>query len=159
MAIGDAEPWEVYLMEQARYAAMKSTCHSKKIGAVCAWIEVGEYGDVEYGEVSSGWNRPLPGFCEDQCEWPIEERHYKSDLKGCTAVHGEAAAVLEAGRMDIATEGLALFCACGIPCAKCLVTLYCAGIKDIYCLRATYYDEETERILQQGLFSIHVLRM
>lgn len=115
-----------YYMSIAHLAASRSTCLSRKVGAVVV---------KDDNPISFGFNGPARGMdhCEDcgGCK-----RRAKSDYKSgayleiCPAAHAEQNAVAFAARHGIKTEGATVYVNT-FPCKDCMNSLINAGIKKV----------------------------
>lgn len=78
-----------------------------------------------------GTNGPPEGF-EEYCKpCPRKDSPSGVDMEICPAVHGELAAILNAGRQGIPTHGGVLFISCRLPCKDCMKEIIKSGIQYI----------------------------
>ena len=130
-------------MEEARGAALYATCEKKRLG--CALIC---HDHEEEIHVIRGWNGP-PDLLKSCSPCPRLNDHRGTNLGACRAVHAERRTLLHAAYHGIPTKGGTLFSYMGVPCKDCLLELIEAGVKEIVCLRETYYDELSKSILKE----------
>lgn len=130
-------------MQMAHYAATRSTCISRQVGAVIV---------KDKQIIATGYNGPasgLPhcseqGFCYDgvpECgPSPLPSR----------AVHAEANAIAQAARYGIATDGATLYVTLE-PCLTCLKLVVSAGIRRVY--YAEGFDKSTKQLPRDEMIS------
>lgn len=117
---------EEYYMAIAHLASMRSTCLSRKVGAIIV---------KEDNPISFGFNGPARGVkhCEELGGCP---RRAKPDFKSgaylelCPASHAEQNAVAFAARHGISTVGATAYVNT-FPCKDCMNSLINAGIVKI----------------------------
>lgn len=117
--------WDSYFMALAKMAASRSTCISRRVGAVI----------VKNKQVfSTGYNGPLSGWehCTDIGYCIRREKGFKNSEKygACPANHAEANAVALAAKKGISTDGSTLYVTL-FPCPVCAKLVIAAGIKEI----------------------------
>lgn len=128
--------WHVAHMKVAEAYAERSTCASKKVGAVIVKdkrpISTGYNGDYAGAE-----NCPGASLCltpEGRC--------------GGDTIHAEMNALLFAARHGIATEGSSIYITCS-PCKNCAKAIIQAGIKEVF-YKEIYRDKSGIEILAQA---------
>ena len=117
---------EEYYMTIAHLASMRSTCLSRKVGAIIV---------KEDNPISFGYNGPARGVshCEELGGCP---RRAKKDFKSgayldiCPASHAEQNAIAFAARHGISTVGATIYVNT-FPCKDCMNSIINAGIKNI----------------------------
>ena len=130
---------DAYYMRLARKAADCATCRKKQLGTVLV---------LRNGSTFIGYNGPPSylGECSNPC--PRAESHSGTYLHLCPAIHAERLPILMAARLGICTTHSKLYSYMGVPCKDCLLELVAAGVSEIICIRETYYDELSKKILK-----------
>jgi dCMP deaminase len=120
--------WHTYFMLLAKLISVRSTCNSRKIGAVI----------VKQNRIlATGYNGAVHGapHCIDQgpdfCLRRSLKAHDADKYNYCVSSHAEVNAIDQAARFGISTEGATLYCTLE-PCNWCFKQLIQAGIKEIY---------------------------
>jgi dCMP deaminase len=120
--------WHEYFMLLAKLLSVRSTCNSRKVGAVI----------VRNNRVlATGYNGAVHGapHCIDQGpEFCLRRRigaHDADKYNYCISSHAEVNAVDQAARFGISLEGASLYCTLE-PCNWCFKQLIQAGIVEIY---------------------------
>jgi len=120
--------WHEYFMLLAKLLSVRSTCNSRKVGAVI----------VRNNRVlATGYNGAVHGapHCIDQGpDFCLRRRigaHDADKYNYCISSHAEVNAVDQAARFGISLEGAALYCTLE-PCNWCFKQLIQAGIREIY---------------------------
>jgi dCMP deaminase len=120
--------WHEYFMLLAKLLSVRSTCNSRKVGAVV----------VRHNRVlATGYNGAVHGapHCIDQGpEFCLRRRigaHDADKYNYCISSHAEVNAVDQAARFGISLEGASLYCTLE-PCNWCFKQLIQAGIVEIY---------------------------
>jgi dCMP deaminase len=120
--------WHEYFMLLAKLLSVRSTCNSRKVGAVI----------VRSNRVlATGYNGAVHGapHCIDQGpEFCLRRRigaHDADKYNYCISSHAEVNAVDQAARFGISLEGASLYCTLE-PCNWCFKQLIQAGIVEIY---------------------------
>jgi len=114
--------WEKYFLLQCRMIASRSTCLSRKVGALIV---------KENRIISTGYNGNISGF--NHCDTYI--RCYKRNLgykahsfDYCRAIHAEMNALITAGKSSVDVNGAEIYCNIS-PCYGCFKILVNAGIR------------------------------
>lgn len=120
--------WHSYFMLVAKLVSVRSTCNSRKIGAVI----------VKQNRIlATGYNGAVHGapHCIDRgpdfCLRRSLKAHDADKYNYCVSSHAEVNAIDQAARFGISTEGATLYCTLE-PCNWCFKQLIQAGIKEIY---------------------------
>ncbi len=120
--------WHEYFMMVAKLVSVRSTCNSRKIGAVI----------VRNNRIlSTGYNGAVHGapHCIDKgpdfCFRRSVGAHDGDKYNYCVSSHAEVNAVDQAARFGISLEGAVVYCTLE-PCNWCWKQLIQAGIKAIY---------------------------
>jgi dCMP deaminase len=120
--------WHEYFMLLAKLLSVRSTCNSRKVGAVI----------VRNNRVlATGYNGAVHGapHCIDQGpEFCLRRQigaHDADKYNYCISSHAEVNAVDQAARFGISLEGASLYCTLE-PCNWCFKQLIQAGIVEIY---------------------------
>ncbi|MBE6155508.1 MAG: cytidine deaminase [Firmicutes bacterium] len=135
---------EEYYMSIAHLAAMRSTCLSRKVGAIIV---------KEDNPISFGYNGPARGVqhCEEVGGCP---RKLKPDYKSgayldlCPASHAEQNAIAFAARHGISTVGATIYVGT-FPCKDCMNSLINAGISKIV-YDSTYNADLSAKIVAEA---------
>ncbi|HXW69382.1 MAG TPA: dCMP deaminase family protein [Dissulfurispiraceae bacterium] len=120
--------WHEYFMLVAKMLSVRSTCNSRKVGAVIVRsnrILATGYNGAVHGAphcIDEG-----PGFCLRRTIGAHDADKYNY----CISSHAEVNAVDQAARFGISLEGASLYCTLE-PCNWCFKQLIQAGIKEIY---------------------------
>jgi len=130
--------WHEYFMLLAKLVSVRSTCNSRKIGAV-----------IVRGNriLSTGYNGAVHGapHCIDRgpdfCLRRSIGAHDADKYNYCLSSHAEVNAIDQAARFGIPLEGAAVYCTLE-PCNWCFKQLIQAGIREIYYERA--YDSQNK---------------
>ena len=112
--------WDVYFMEHARVASMRSPCVKRRVGAVLVT------GDRQL--VSTGYNGPprgAPHRDEHTCVRIGIPSGTRTDVVCCA--HAEINAIAQAARHGVAVKGCTLYVTTS-PCAWCARAIINAGI-------------------------------
>jgi dCMP deaminase len=120
--------WHEYFMLLAKLLSVRSTCNSRKVGAVI----------VRNNRVlATGYNGAVHGapHCIDQgpnfCLRRSIGAHDADKYNYCISSHAEVNAVDQAARFGISLEGASLYCTLE-PCNWCFKQLIQAGIREIF---------------------------
>ncbi len=164
--------WDKYFLEICNVVASNSKCLSRKIGAIlvkdkrilCTGYNGAPSGVPhcnhrylldkalikEMKEKGIEHDPDLANVC------PRRALGYKSGegLHLCIAGHAERNCLITAARVGIATEGCSLYMNVGIPCKDCLIEIINAGIKEIVVTSLSYYDAESEYLVEQSNLKI-----
>jgi len=146
--------WHEYFMLLAKLVSVRSTCNSRKIGAVI----------VRNNRIlATGYNGAVHGapHCIDRgpdfCLRRSIRAHDADKYNYCISSHAEVNAIDQAARFGISLDGAVLYCTLE-PCNWCFKQLIQAGIKEIYFeepydSRNKDFDRYWRRIMQshQGL--------
>ena len=120
--------WHEYFMMLAKMVSVRSTCNSRKIGAVIV---------KDNRILSTGYNGAVHGapHCTDRgpdyCFRRTIGAHDGEKYNYCVSSHAEVNAVDQAARFGISLDGSAVYCTLE-PCNWCFKQLIQAGIKEIY---------------------------
>lgn len=120
--------WHEYFMLLAKLLSVRSTCNSRKVGAVI----------VRNNRVlATGYNGAVHGapHCIDRgpdfCLRRSIGAHDADKYNYCISSHAEVNAVDQAARFGISLEGASLYCTLE-PCNWCFKQLIQAGIREIF---------------------------
>lgn len=129
--IGTRDDWHEYFMGQAYMASFRSTCGSRRVGAV---IVKGNR------QIATGYNGNPPGddHCIDGGCPRFQARKQGIGVSGqyqdefpCYAFHAEANALFQMSRQGISTEGAEMYTTT-FPCRSCAEKINGSGIKRVY---------------------------
>ncbi len=130
--------WHEYFMMLAKLVSVRSTCNSRKIGAVI----------VRNNRIlTTGYNGAVHGapHCSDKgpdfCLRRSIGAHDAEKYNYCLSSHAEVNAVNQAARFGISLENATLYCTLE-PCNWCFKQLIQAGIREIY--YETPYDSKNK---------------
>lgn len=120
--------WHEYFMMLAKLVSVRSTCNSRKIGAVI----------VKNNRIlATGYNGAVHGapHCSDKgpnfCLRRSIGAHDAEKYNYCLSSHAEVNAINQAARFGTSLENATLYCTLE-PCNWCFKQLIQAGIKEIY---------------------------
>ena len=111
--------WDSYFLDIASLAASRSTCLSRKVGAVA----------VKGKRIlATGYNGAVAGspHC-DEVGCLRKGSASGTNLHQCRAVHGETNVVAQAARYGTSLDGATVYVTCQ-PCANCFKMLAQAGV-------------------------------
>jgi len=120
--------WHEYFMLLAKLVSVRSTCNSRKIGAVLT---------KSNRILATGYNGAVHGapHCIDRgpnfCLRRSIGAHDADKYNYCISSHAEVNALDQAARFGIAVDGAALYCTLE-PCNWCFKQLIQAGVREIY---------------------------
>lgn len=150
--------WDEYFMVLAKLVSVRSTCNSRKIGAVI----------VRKNRIlATGYNGAVHGapHCIDKgpdfCLRRSIGAHDAEKYNYCISSHAEVNAIDQAARFGIPLDGASLYCTLE-PCNWCFKQLIQAGIGEIYYEKA--YDSRNKefdlywRRIMEASKSIHVFK-
>jgi len=130
--------WHEYFMLLAKLVSVRSTCNSRKIGAVI----------VKHNRIlATGYNGAVHGapHCIDRgpdfCLRRSIGAHDAEKYNYCISSHAEVNAIDQAARFGISLEGSTLYCTLE-PCNWCFKQLIQSGIEKIYYERP--YDSDNK---------------
>lgn len=161
--------WDIYFLRIAKEVSKNAKCLSRQIGAVLVRDKT---------IISTGYNGPARGMkhCNERFlgfynyldgtaslehaennktvikKCPRKELNYQSGkgLHLCQAGHGERNALIQAGRMGVATKDATLYCYCGQVCKDCAIEIINAGIKRLVFLTGKIYDNYSGVLLKES---------
>lgn len=150
--LGKRDSWEEYFMSQAYVASFRSTCGSRRVGAVIV-------NGLKPGQrriLATGYNGNPPGdkHCIDggcprfkaRKDGLIQSGEYNDDFP-CFAFHAEANALYQMMQLGVPTKDCVLFTT-AFPCRQCAEKILGSGIKEIYYLEG-YPDEYSKSYLDK----------
>lgn len=136
--LGQRGNWEQYFMEVALIVSTRSTCGSRRVGAVIVdSLEAGKRRVLSTGYNGNpvGMVHCIDGGCprfEARKNGILESGDYSSDFP-CFAHHAEANCLFMMQRRGISSENCILFTTAS-PCRACAEKIHGAGIKKVYYL-------------------------
>lgn len=142
--IEERKPWDEYFMDIANLVSSRSTCLSRKVGAVIV---------SEKHIISTGYNGPASGVkhCSElggciRRQMP----DYKSGayLELCPASHAEQNAIAFAAKFGIPTNGATIYVT-AFPCKDCMNSIINSGIKKIV-YEGEYNADLSKRIVSEA---------
>ncbi len=124
--------WHEYFMLIAKIVSSRSTCNSRRVGAVIV---------KDNHILATGYNGAMPGapHCVDEPQRDGYPYCFRRSLRiadldkynFCRASHAEANAIAQAARYGISVDGATLYTSLA-PCYVCLKLLAMARIRRIY---------------------------
>jgi dCMP deaminase len=160
--LGKRDSWEEYFMSQAYIASLRSTCGSRRVGAII----VNSLNPGERKVLATGYNGNPPGdnHCfEGGCprfkarlEGKIESGDY-SDEFPCYAFHAEANALFQMSKLGISTKDCIVFTTT-FPCRQCAEKMLGVGIKKIYYCEG-YPDEFSAEYLKKYKIEVEKIQV
>lgn len=163
----DTKRWDKYFHRQCIAAASKSSCLSRKIGAILvrdkSIISTG-YNGPPRGVPHCGHERWMKdkvlryeaGTIEDLSKFrntcPRQVLGYKSGthMELCPAQHAEENTISNAARLGVSVIGSTLYMNCVVPCKNCFGTLINAGIVEIVVEEVRVYDKFTQFLIDNS---------
>jgi dCMP deaminase len=128
--------WHQYFLMLAKLVSVRSTCNSRKVGAVI----------VKGNRIlATGYNGAVHGapHCIDRgpefCLRRTIGAHDADKYNYCLSSHAEVNALDQAARFGTPVEGASLYCTLE-PCNWCFKQLVQSGVKEIYF--EEYYDSK-----------------
>jgi dCMP deaminase len=135
--------WDSYFLSICQTIAEKSSCHSRKIGAILV---------KDHAIISTGYNGPPRkiAHCNPCC--PRREQGFVSGegLHLCRAVHAEVNCIAQAARNGVITKNATMYMTCGIPCKNCAGVIINAGIKRLVCPNLETYDNVAPKMFLEA---------
>jgi dCMP deaminase len=146
----DRPTWDEYFMQMADYAASRTTCLRRAVGAVIV---------KDHRVLATGYNGVPTGIrhCEEvgclrqQMGVPSGQRH-----ELCRGLHAEQNAIIQAACLGQSIEGSTLYCTTQ-PCIICTKMLINAGIKRVV-IKEAYPDKLAEDMAKEAGLQIDVLK-
>ena len=139
--------WDEFFFDLAKQYARRSTCPSRKVGAIIVDPETKTF-------VAAGYNGAPRGT--EHCTEACAQRKSGNDFRKCNAVHAELNAILNAALVGVSTNNKEMYLTT-TPCVFCSRTLINAGIKKIYAL--TYYPHaDALALLAEGGVDVVVVK-
>lgn len=153
--LGVRDNWEEYFMAKAYMASMRSTCGSRRVGAVIV---------RDNREIASGYNgypagapHCIDGGCprfKARQEGKLKSGEYNKEFE-CYAHHAEANALFQCLKEGVTTKDAVLYTTT-FPCSECAKQILGAGIKKIYYCEG-YPDEYSKKYLEK--FEIDTIKI
>lgn len=150
--LGERDEWLEYFMAQAYIASLRSTCGSRRVGAVIVDSLESGYRRI----LATGYNGNPPGdkHCVDggcprfkaRLDGKIKSGEYNDNFP-CFAFHAEANALFQMSQRGISTKDCILF-STAFPCRACSEKILGSGIKEIYYSEG-YPDEYSKMYLNK----------
>jgi dCMP deaminase len=117
----DRPTWDEYFLKLADTASLRSSCPSRKVGAVIVNPETKQV-------VSLGYNGAARGA--EHCTELCLTREKGKDWDKCNAIHAELNAIIAAAMNGVSTNGATIYLTT-TPCVFCARHLVNAGIKRV----------------------------
>lgn len=134
--------WDEYFIELAYFAARRSTCTRRQVGAVI--VKDKHILATGYNGAPKGIKHCLDVGClRDKLGIPSGTRH-----EICMASHAEQNAIIQAAYHGIAIKDSVIYCTTH-PCSICAKMIINAGIKKIYYVEG-YPDELGKKLLDEA---------
>ena len=153
--LGERDNWDQYFMAKAYIASLRSTCGSRRVGAVIV---------RDNREIASGYNGYPAGapHCMDggcprfkaRQEGLIASGDY-TDTYPCEAFHAEENAIYQCLKEGTSTENTVIY-STTFPCRECAKKILGAGIKTIYYVEGYPDDYSKEYLQRYGVEAIQV---
>ena len=175
-------PWEIRMMQAARFFGTWSKCMSRQIGAVIVHDKT---------IIATGYNGPPRGVPECNTkkryeelvrhvrdysqgrdhimleklekEWgtkcPRQIMNYKSGqgLHICPAGHAESNAITNAAPEGVKIKDKIMYCYCPLPCMTCAKDIINSGLQAVFYLQGPDYDITSRWMLNEaGVYLIAV---
>jgi dCMP deaminase len=144
----DRPDWDQYFMQMAEFAATRTTCLRRAVGAVIV---------KDRRVLATGYNGAPQGLthCEElgclrqQLNVPSGQRH-----ELCRALHAEQNAIITAARYGVNIDGATIYVTTQ-PCVVCAKMLINAGITEIV-YKNPYPDELSMNMLKESGIKLRV---
>jgi dCMP deaminase len=144
----DRPDWDQYFMQMAEFAATRTTCLRRAVGAVIV---------KDRRVLATGYNGAPQGLthCEElgclrqQLNVPSGQRH-----ELCRALHAEQNAIITAARYGVNIDGATIYVTTQ-PCVVCAKMLINAGITEIV-YKNPYPDELSMNMLGESGIKLRV---
>ena len=144
----DRPDWDQYFMQMAEFAATRTTCLRRSVGAVIV---------KDRRVLATGYNGASQGLthCEElgclrqQLNVPSGQRH-----ELCRALHAEQNAIITAARYGVNIDGATIYVTTQ-PCVVCAKMLINAGITEIV-YKNPYPDELSMSMLGESGIKLRV---
>lgn len=153
--LGERDNWHEYFMAKAYISSLRSTCGSRRVGAVIV---------RNNREIASGYNgypagatHCVDGGCprfEARKNGTLESGQYSADIE-CYAHHAEANALFQCIKEGISTSDCVIYTTT-FPCRECAKQIYGSGIKTIYYSEG-YPDELSKEYIKR--FKIETIKI
>jgi dCMP deaminase len=161
--------WDKYFLSIAEAVAQKSSCYSRKLGAVLvrdnAIISTG-FNGVARGipDCSSRYEKDLAlmkhlaafpsGKAALTCPRRILGFGSGEGMQWCYARHAEENAITQAARSGVSTKGSTLYLNWKTPCLHCLQACINAGVLEIVVTELASYNEQAQFIIDHTKIKI-----
>ena len=131
--------WNDYFMEIAKLVAQRSSCLSRKVGAVIV---------KDNRVLSTGYNGSPSGLenCSDKGYCLRKGCKSGENLGTCMAVHSEENAILQCAKTGISCEGATIYVTT-YPCSNCMKSIIQSGIKKVIYLES-YNSPLTDELVR-----------
>ena len=138
--------WPQYFFGIAKTVSARSTCPSRKVGAV---IVDSDTKDI----ISTGYNGAPRGteHCGEECA----NRESGKSYNKCKAIHGELNAIISAARAGKSVNGSEIYLTT-TPCVFCSRTIIQSGIQHVYAM-STYPHPEALDLLAEGGVKVTIM--
>lgn len=130
--------WDVWWLHGAIWASERGECIRRQVGALV--VKDNDLISQGYNGAPAGRPSCLQGACPRARSTVAPGSSYDTGPGTCIAIHGEANALLRAGRD---ARGATLYVSC-MPCDGCLKLADGAGI-----IRTVWPDQETGHVLER----------
>jgi dCMP deaminase len=123
--MGNRIDWQEYFMILAKMVALRSTCHSRPVGAVL--VKDKNILCTGYNGAIIGETHCTDGVCFRRKIGVVDSN--KSDY--CKSVHAEINVISQAAKHGISIEGSTLYITLA-PCYNCFKALVNSGVKKVF---------------------------
>lgn len=137
--------WDQYIFSIAKACAERSSCPSRKVGAVI-------YDPDTHFILTTAYNgapRGLP-HCGEACSNRVSGKSWEK----CNAVHAELNAIIAAAKAGVSIDGAHMGLTVA-PCVFCSRAIIQAGIKHVVAM-GYYSHPEAEKLLVDGGVSLKI---
>jgi len=123
--------WDEYYHKIAKVVGSNSKCFARHIGVIIV---------RDKQIISTGYNGNAAGIPDCSRRNPNNDKSCPRRLMGfksgegmeyCTAVHGEANAIVQAAKHGVSVKGATMYCDCNTPCIECCKLIINAGITEV----------------------------
>lgn len=143
--LGERDNWDEYFLANAYIASLRSTCGSRRVGAVI--VKDKRIIASGYNGYPAGAKHCIDGGCprfKAREEGLIKSGEYNDDYP-CEAFHAEHNALNQCLNQGISTKDTVIYCTT-FPCRECAKKILGAGIKKIVYVEG-YPDEYSKDYL------------
>jgi dCMP deaminase len=133
--------WHDYFFGLAKMVSVRSTCPSRKVGAVIINPENNFI-------LATGYNGAPRGTAH--CDAECGSRESGKDWIKCKAIHGELNAIVSAANAGVSVDGAHMYLTT-TPCVFCSRIIINAGIKHVYAMSYYSHSDAIDLLAEGGV--------